>query len=428
MGITKTRYSIQRYFTWKHLHADVAEYIKYCPSCQVQKGSTSRPVGLLQPLEVPPYPWHTVNTDYMTGLPKTAAGNDAIVVFVDKLTKYVLLVACSKESSAFDWVSMFLHHVHGHFGLPDKIVSDRGPQFTSAFNHSLADRLGSTWALSTARRPETDSQTERTNHTLQTVLRHFVSPTMHDWDQHLSLMQFAINNSWQETVQETPHFLNFGRHPKTALNVDLPSRQLPVVNPASGELALKMQHLTARVKKCMFAAQQRQKFYYDSGRSDYVYKVGDHLLLSTAGITNSVKVKSVGTEKLLPKWLGPFTCIAREGNLAYKLELPETLRIHDVFHVSLLKPYYDDGRIPPPPPSKMIDDEPEWEVDRILDHRVIKHNKRTKVRYLLRFLGYGPEHDFWQDDVSNCPKSVKKYWDSKPAAARLTVAVCLTRI
>lgn len=127
----------------------------------------------------------------------------------------------------------------------------------------------------------------------------------------------------------------------------------------------------------------------------------------------------------MPKWIGPFTCTERVGNLTYRLELPESMKIHDVFHVSLLKPYHDDGRTPPPPPAEVIDDEPEWEVDRILDHRVIKHKKSSKVEYLLRFLGYGPEHDVWQDDISNCPKIVKKYWDSKPASERLMVAVCL---
>jgi hypothetical protein len=89
--------------------------------------------------------------------------------------------------------------------------------------------------------------------------------------------------------------------------------------------------------------------------------------------------------------------------------MPDTMRIHNVFHVSLLKPYYNDGRALPPTPPEVIDDEPEWEVDRILDHRVIKHKKTSKVEYLIRILGNGPEHDVWQDDVSNCPNTVKKY-------------------
>ena len=208
---------------------------------------------------------------------------------------------------------MYLDRVYAYHGLSEKLVSDRGPQFRSAFNQSLAQRLGYVWAMSTARRPETDGQTERTNRTLEDVLRHFISPTMIDWDQHLSLVQFAINNAWQETVHETPHFLNFGRHPRTPLTIGLPSAQPTVKNPAAGELASKMQQLTARAKKFMFAAQQRQKHYYDTKRSEAVYQVGAQLLLSTVGLT--LKVLSMGTEKLQPKWVGPFACVARVGNL-----------------------------------------------------------------------------------------------------------------
>ena len=239
----------------------------------------------------------------------------------------------------------------------------------------------------------------------------------------MSLVPFAINNAWQETVQETHHFLNFDRNPRTPLTVGLPSaHKVEVKNPAAGELAIKLQQLTARAKKFMFAAQQRQKHYYDTKRSEAAYVVGAQLLLSTVGIR--LKVLTIGTERLQPKWLGPFECTVRLGNLAYKLELPETMRIHNVFHVSLLEPYYNDGCALPPPPPEVIDDEPEWEVDRILDHRVIKQ-KTSKAEYLIRFLGYGPGRDVWQDDVSNCPKIVKKYWNTKPAEERLSIAVCL---
>lgn len=92
----------------------------------------------MQPNEVPPYPWHTVTTDYVTGFPKTADQHDAVAVFVDALTKYVILVPCSKESLGTDWAHMFVDPVHDHFGLPVHILSDRGTQITGLFNQSLA--------------------------------------------------------------------------------------------------------------------------------------------------------------------------------------------------------------------------------------------------------------------------------------------------
>ena len=133
----------------------------------------------MQPNDVPPYPWHTVTTDYVTGFPKTAAKHNAVAVFVDAWTKYVILVPCSKESSGADWAH-FMDIVHEHFGLPIHILSDRGMQFTGLFNQSLAERLGYTWKLTTAHASWSDGQTECVNRLFQDVLRHFVAADIRD--------------------------------------------------------------------------------------------------------------------------------------------------------------------------------------------------------------------------------------------------------
>ena len=113
----------------------------------------------------------------------------------------------------------------------------------------MAERLGYNWKVTSAHTPWSDGQIERANRLIEDVLRHFVSADMLDWDKHLSPVQFAINNAWQET----PMFLNHGRHPKSPL-------QLTVLPPDSfaDDFASKMRALIARAKRSMFAAQQRQ--------------------------------------------------------------------------------------------------------------------------------------------------------------------------
>ena len=73
--------------------------------------------------------------------------------------------------------------------------------------------------LSSAYHSQTDGQTERTNRTSEEMLRAFVSPDQEDWDEHLAFAEFAINNSWQESVKNTPFFLNYGMHPLTPVAI-----------------------------------------------------------------------------------------------------------------------------------------------------------------------------------------------------------------
>ena len=138
-----------------------------------------------------------------------------------------------------------------------------------------------------------------------------------------------------------------------------------------------------------------------------VFAVNVEVLLSASGLN-----LRIAGNKLAPRFVGLLKVLERIGEVAYKLDLPETMHIHNAFHVSLLKRYNSEGRAKPPPHCEIIDDEPEWEVERVLNHRLVKRGRKTKVEYLLTFVGYGPEHNLWQDDVENCEQLVKDYWAS----------------
>ena len=139
------------------------------------------------------------------------------------------------------------------------------------------------------------------------------------------------------------------------------------------------------------------------------YKVGDKVLLSTQNINTPVD-KERPTRKLSPRYIGPYKIIAEISKTAYKLELPTDLRIHPVFHVSLLKPYKESNEFEreiPPPPVFISENSQEYEVEMILDKRTI----RKKPQYLVKWLGY-PLHDAtWEpkENLKNCQEKVKEY-------------------
>uniref|UniRef100_A0A670KLJ4 Gypsy retrotransposon integrase-like protein 1 n=1 Tax=Podarcis muralis TaxID=64176 RepID=A0A670KLJ4_PODMU len=136
-----------REFWWPRLKADVARYVAGCDVCRRAKGPTGRPPGLLQPLPVPPRPWHTVSLDFVVDLP-SSRGCTCLLVFSDHFTKMVHCAPCPSVPTAKETAQLYLQHVFRLHGLPERVVSDRGVQFTSRFWRALHQTLGTEVCLS----------------------------------------------------------------------------------------------------------------------------------------------------------------------------------------------------------------------------------------------------------------------------------------
>ncbi len=134
--------------------------------------------------------------------------------------------------------------------------------------------------------------------------------------------------------------------------------------------------------------------------------------------TQHAKLSAIGCKKLLPKWIGPFKVLARVGAVAYRLKLPPHLKWHGVFHVSLLRPYRDSGTVAPPPLPEVIEGEVEYVVESILNHRVLGAGKRPRKQYLVKWEGYGPEHNSWEPEAHlvRCDEALREYWRDREGA------------
>ncbi len=148
--------------------------------------------------------------DFITQLPLTRRGFDAIMVVVDKLTKMVHIIPTTTTCTAVTVAELYRDHVFKLHGIPLKVISDRDLRFTSAFITELCTLVGARQAMSTPYHPQTDGQTERVHRVLEDMLRHYVSPVQDGWDQHLSCAEFASNNADHKSTGSSPFMLNYG--------------------------------------------------------------------------------------------------------------------------------------------------------------------------------------------------------------------------
>ena len=242
------------------------------------------------------------------------------------------------------------------------------------------------------------------------MLRHYVSPFHNDWDEYLDALEFAYNNSWHQSIQTSPFKLIYGVHPKSPTEAVKLSCPTGTEVPAAKDLAEGFELAIKDAKACLAAAQSRQKQYADSKRRDVDFSIGGEVLLATQKLR--LKTSSTNARKLLLKFVGPCKVLKRVNPVAYKLELPESMKIHNVFHSSLLEPYYSDGSYQPPAPTVSDDEHVEYTVERILDHGDRIFKRKIRKEYLVHWTGLRPENNTWEPEayLANCADKLSQYW------------------
>ena len=418
-GRQRTLEHLTRDFYWVGMNPMVMKHVATCDTCQRNKAVSQKPGGLLQPTEIPDRFWECVTMDLITQLPQTKTGYDAIAVFVDKLSKMTHIEPCSTTIDAPEFADLLLRTVFRHHGLPRSIISDRDARFTGHFLTTLAERLEFRQRLSTAFHPQTDGQTERMNRVVEDMIRHYVGPYHDDWDTKLALVEFAINNSWQASIEDTPFHAVYGEHPHTPTSLSIRDKA-PSRAPASQQWLEEYAERTARARKCIAAAQDRQKAYADRARRAVKYSHGQFVWLSA----KHVHFKAGGPIKFMPKYIGPFKIIEEIGPrdpetgavklvTACRLELPANYRLHPVFHVSLLKPHVSDGApVPGPAPIEIdTDGTPVFVAEALIAERI---GRGKETQFLVRWQGYSPAHDTWERESDILDPDLITAWRKRP--------------
>ncbi|KAJ8762731.1 hypothetical protein K2173_012223 [Erythroxylum novogranatense] len=300
------------------------------------------PSGLLNPIPIPQWKWDNITMDFVTGLPLTQRKHDAVWVIVDKFTKSAHFLPVCPDYSLDRLAYLYVNEIVRLHGVPLSIISDRDPRFTSRFWKSLQEALGTQLKFSTAFHPQTDGQSERTS------------------------------------IGMAPYEALYGRKCRT-----------PMIGPdIVKDTEEKIQIIQQRLK----AASDRQKSYADLKRKDIEFQVGDKVFLKVSPWKHILRFGKKG--KLSP--VGP---------VAYQLALPgELARLHDVFHVSMLRKYRSDASHKIPVQEIQVQQDLSYEEGSIsILAREVKQ-LRNKIVPLVKVLWqhHGIEEATWE------PKEIMK--------------------
>jgi RNase H-like domain found in reverse transcriptase/Reverse transcriptase (RNA-dependent DNA polymerase)/Integrase zinc binding domain/Chromo (CHRromatin Organisation MOdifier) domain len=410
-GRWKTLELVSRNYWWPQMSRYIGKYVSTCDMCLRTKSIRQPPSGELHPLPIPDAPWDTASVDFITELPESN-GKDAIMVVVDSVTKRSHFVSTVTTLSAAGTAQLYLRHIWKHHGLPRRVVSDRGPQFVAEFTRELYRLLGVKLAATTAYHPQGDGQTERINQELEQFLRLFINQRQDNWDDLLPFAEFQYNNHIHSATQNVPFFLDTGRIPRMGFEPDQRRSHIESVN----EFKERMEDALNEAKAALVKSKDDMVKYYDRRRTPAPeYQPGDRVYLDASDIHTTRP-----SRKLSHRRLGPFSVIRKVGNGAYRLRLPPSMsRLHPVFNVVKLTLAPEDPvpgrRLRPPPLPEIVNGEEEFIVEEILDSRVINR----KLRYLVKWEGYGIEHNSWEpaDDV-HAPERVADFHRKHPGAPR----------
>ena len=391
-GVNRTVAKVQTHFFWRGMTGHVREFVESCCVCQTEKSDHTLSKGKLQSVQLPQEKWQEISLDFITDLPLTRNKKDSILTVVDKATRMVHLVPCRKDVTAADTARLVWQHIVKLHGIPRVIFSDRGTQFTSHFWQELWKMTGTSLKFSTSYHPQTQGVVERMNSVVSQTFRCLITESeIRDWEQLLSTVEITINSSPNSSTGYTPFYLNYGFHPVAPIEL-LAGDEKSVVE-AVTNFVERICSLWNKAKENLQKSVVKQARLYDKKHRPVEFAVGDRVLLST----RNLNVKNLPA-KLKSRFCGPFVVSERIGQQAYRIELPIDWSVHDVFHVSLLKPWraaiYQE--IPEELNVQLEENEPRYEVERILHWRTRKTSRnKSKKEYLVLWSGYPMEEASW---------------------------------
>ncbi|KAG8474188.1 hypothetical protein CXB51_034129 [Gossypium anomalum] len=359
-GSTEMYNDLKKMYWWSGMKRDISEFVSKCLICQQVKAEHQVPSGLLQPIMVPEWKWDRITMDFVLGLPLTPGKKDAIWVIVDRLTKSAHFIPVRTDYSLNKLAELYIHEIVRLHGIPLLIISNRDLRFTLRFWQKLQEALGTKLNFSTAFHPQTEGQSERVIQIPEDMLRCCVLEFQGSWERYLPLAEFAYNNSYQTSLKMAPYEVLYGRKCRTPLYwTELKENQIYGV-----DLIKETEEKVKVIRDCLKATSDRRKSYADLKRKEIEFQVGDKTGSISASITTELE------------------------------------RIHDVFHVSMLRWYRSDPShiISPTEIELRLDMTYEEEQIKILAREVKTLRNKSVALVKVLWQKHGVEETTWEPE------------------------------
>jgi hypothetical protein len=327
-----------------------------------------------------------VNIDAIGPLPEDESKNTYILVIIDCFSRWVELFGVT-DTSALSAAKALLQHC-GRFGVPALIRSDRGSQFVNELVDQLIELLGTEHEVTTAYSKEENAIVERAN---KEVMRHlraivFEDRIFHNWSTlQLPLVMRILNSEQKSRTGVSPAEILFGN--TVDLGRYLLYRPTDKPNP-DRDLHEHMQHMLERQRVLLEVAQATQREFDTHHMSEFDPEFTDYPIQSYVLWDHPEGRRS----KILPKHRGPYQVVAKAGE-AYTIQDLVNGKTHET-HISNLRPYnFDEERQDPETVAQH--NSQEFVIEEILEHEGDRE-RRSAMRFKVRWQGYGPESDSWE--------------------------------
>ena len=402
----RTYWRLKIKYWWPGMYAECHEFVQSCDHCQRKNQPRYGNANVLTSAthnKLTSQALMEWSVDLIGKLPTTRNGNNYVVVFQDRFSRWVELVPVA-DKTALSVAKALVTQVICRYGSPKSLLSDRGKEFLNAVWSDVLMLCDIKHLKTSGYRPQTNGQNERSHPTLMNSIMSFVDEQHSNWDELLPFAQLVFNATMNETTKHSPFYMVFHLKPRfiedlTFVSDGIPTDKLSYLE----EMLTRKKEIEEVYKEQMLEEQKRKEAFNESIEKPRKFEIGEKVLVYKP------TQKKGRARRFLYRWDGPWIIKERKENqinyLVYQMKNPKKLQ---VVHIGNMKPYKQRVVMIGDENDENECDDVEYVVEKIYG----KRSGDEETEYLVKWKGYRKKT--WEplSNLSNCVRLVKEFEDA----------------